>query len=143
MKKRNFFEKGRVSNATSLVLLVAGLVFAERTVWGEWVLAAGLFGLAGGITNWLAVKMLFDRVPLLYGSGVIPNRFREIRQTVKDLIMVHFFDEEHLQRSLPTRSVPGRRAKSWSRCLQSCWSPRRATGSSGASWRRCRAHPPA
>ena len=98
MKKRNFFEKGRVSNATSLVLLVAGLVFAERTVWGEWVLAAGLFGLAGGITNWLAVKMLFDRVPLLYGSGVIPNRFREIRQTVKDLIMVHFFDEEHLQR---------------------------------------------
>ena len=98
MKQGKIFEKGRVSNATSLALLVAGLAAAPDSAWGEWILAAGLFGLAGGITNWLAVKMLFDRVPLLYGSGVIPNRFREIRQTVKDLIMVHFFDGEYLQR---------------------------------------------
>jgi uncharacterized membrane protein YheB (UPF0754 family) len=87
-----------VSNATSLVLLVAGLTAPPQSGWGGWVLVAGLFGLAGGVTNWLAVKMLFDRVPLLYGSGVIPNRFREIRQTVKDLIMVHFFAEDYLQR---------------------------------------------
>ena len=108
MKQRSFFEKGRVSNTTSLVLLVAGLVASPESVWREWVLAAGLFGLAGGVTNWLAVKMLFDRVPLLYGSGVIPNRFREIRRTVKDLIMVHFFDEEYLQRffAAEVRSAP-------------------------------------
>lgn len=31
---------------------------------GEWVLAFGLFGFAGGFTNWLAVKMLFDQVCL-------------------------------------------------------------------------------
>ena len=28
----------------------------------EWVLAVGLFGFAGGVTNWLAVKMLLTTV---------------------------------------------------------------------------------
>ena len=96
--KQLFFHKGNLSNLVSFVLLIAGLATVETTSWGSWVLAAGLFGFAGGITNWLAVKMLFDRVPLLYGSGVIPNRFREIRETVKDLIMIHFFDAEYLER---------------------------------------------
>ncbi len=97
--ERSFWEKGNISNLLSLALLGLGLVAeAERWPLSSWILAAGLFGFAGGITNWLAVKMLFDRVPLLYGSGVIPARFREIRQTVKDLIMAHFFDEGHLRR---------------------------------------------
>ncbi len=96
--KQRFFHKGNLSNLVSFVLLIAGLATVETTSWGSWILAAGLFGFAGGITNWLAVKMLFDRVPLLYGSGVIPNRFREIRETVKDLIMIHFFDAEYLER---------------------------------------------
>jgi len=83
-----YFEKGNVSNLISFGLLGVGL-FArmEGVAGGGWVLAVGLFGFAGGMTNWLAVKMLFDRVPLLYGSGVIPTRFREIRQAVKDAIM--------------------------------------------------------
>ena len=102
---RRGIEKGRVSNLASFALLVAGVVASSEaaagTAWsqvGPWILAAGLFGFAGGITNWLAVKMLFDRVPLLWGSGVIPNRFREIRAAIKDLIMAHFFDEEYLRR---------------------------------------------
>ena len=100
---QGFFHKGNVSNLVSLALLTVGLYYAreaaaEPHAWAEWVLAAGLFGLAGGITNWLAVKMLFDKVPLLYGSGVIPNRFREIRETVRNLIMFHFFDAAYLER---------------------------------------------
>lgn len=99
--------KGAASNLISFCVLSAGIGLTSRAdplvpVWllnlGPWVLAAGVFGFAGGITNWLAVKMLFDRVPLLYGSGVVPNRFREIRVTIKEVIMTHFFDEEHLQR---------------------------------------------
>ena len=35
---------------------------------------------SAGITNWLAVKMLFDRICNLPGSGVIPMRFKEIRE---------------------------------------------------------------
>jgi uncharacterized membrane protein YheB (UPF0754 family) len=93
------FNKGNTSNLISFALLVGG-VWAVRAAMplGSWVLAAGLFGFAGGVTNWLAVKMLFDRVPLLYGSGVIPARFREIRATIKTLIMTHFFDEDYLRR---------------------------------------------
>ena len=107
--RRPALEKGTVSNAISFCLLTVGLVmttesgegvFSQIQVGqvGPWVLAAGLFGFAGGITNWLAVKMLFDRVPLLYGSGVVPSRFREIRETIKSLIMTHFFDEQYLRR---------------------------------------------
>ena len=96
--QQGFFHKGNVSNLISFCLLVVGLAASSWTVWSSWVLAAGLFGFAGGITNWLAVKMLFDRVPFLYGSGVIPNRFREIRKTVRDLILRHFFDVEYLER---------------------------------------------
>ena len=93
------WEKGNVSNLISLVLLLAGLWGRVEGINGsEWVLAVGLFGFAGGTTNWLAVKMLFDRVPLLYGSGVIPARFRAIREAVKDAIMRYFFDEEYLER---------------------------------------------
>jgi len=93
------WDKGRVSNSVSFLLLVGGLWLTARGYTAApWVLAAGLFGFAGGVTNWLAVKMLFDRVPLLYGSGVIPARFRQIRATVKELIMHHFFAEEYLRR---------------------------------------------
>jgi len=106
--------KGAGSNLCSFAVLVVGMVLTmiERgglvlpgaslppglLAAGPWLLAVGVFGFAGGVTNWLAVKMLFDRVPLLYGSGVIPNRFEEIRVTMKNLIMTHFFDEEHLRR---------------------------------------------
>jgi hypothetical protein len=36
--------------------------------------------------------MLFDRIPFLWGSGVIPRQFKAIRETVKDTIMRTFFD---------------------------------------------------
>lgn len=98
MQKR-FWEKGTISNLISFAVLIAGLWGYSRGMGAsQWLLAAGLFGFAGGVTNWLAVKMLFDRVPLLYGSGVIPSRFREIRQTIKASIMRYFFDEDYLAR---------------------------------------------
>ena len=55
---------------------------------GRYILAFGLFGFAGGITNWLAVKMLFDEIPGVYGSGIIPKQFKQIRNTIKEMIMV-------------------------------------------------------
>jgi uncharacterized membrane protein YheB (UPF0754 family) len=60
--------------------------------------------LLGGFTNWLAIKMLFDKVPGLYGSGVIPMRFKEIRETVKNVIMKTFFDEQYLESYFATKS---------------------------------------
>ena len=102
--KKEFWEKGNVSNLISFTLLLVGLGGRIEGVSGSgWALAVGLFGFAGGVTNWLAVKMLFDKVPFLYGSGVIPLRFREIRQTVKGTIMRYFFDEEYLARFFAER----------------------------------------
>ena len=56
-----------------------------------YVLNTGLFALSGGITNWLAVHMLFERVPGIYGSGVIPLRFEEFKLGIRQLIMEQFF----------------------------------------------------
>eukprot|EP00002_Diphylleia_rotans_P023370 TRINITY_DN4598_c0_g1_i1.p1 TRINITY_DN4598_c0_g1~~TRINITY_DN4598_c0_g1_i1.p1 ORF type:complete len:295 (+),score=77.82 TRINITY_DN4598_c0_g1_i1:53-937(+) len=94
------FTKGTVSNYITFLLMVLGFIIknnADETT-GEYILAVGLFGFSGGITNWLAVKMLFDKIPFIYGSGVIPSRFKEIRQTVKNTIMATFFDKEYLNK---------------------------------------------
>ncbi|GAB4274160.1 MAG: DUF445 family protein [Methylomicrobium sp.] len=63
----------------------------------EWVKAIGYFALSGAITNWLAVHMLFEKVPLLYGSGVIPNRFEEFKSSIKQLMMEQFFTIENIE----------------------------------------------
>lgn len=70
----------------------------------KYLLSFGLFGFAGGFTNWLAVKMLFDRIPGLIGSGVIPRQFKAIRLTVKNTIMKTFFDAHYLENYLDTHA---------------------------------------
>ena len=62
------------------------------------VLSTGLFAFSGGVTNWLAIHMLFERVPFLYGSGVIPTRFEEFKSGIKTLIVNEFFTKENIQR---------------------------------------------
>jgi uncharacterized membrane protein YheB (UPF0754 family) len=42
--------------------------------------------------------MLFERVPFLYGSGVIPTRFEEFKSGIKTLIVNEFFTKENIQR---------------------------------------------
>ena len=108
-----YLNKGSVSNLATFSVMLLGMMLTAATranpeecpplaetsgqAFARWVLAAGLFGFAGGITNWLAIKMLFDRVCNLPGSGVIPMRFKEIRQVIKDTIMKTFFDGPYLE----------------------------------------------
>jgi len=103
-----YAEKGSVSNLITFALMVLGRVlmipYPDAFV-PYLIFQFGLFGFAGGITNWLAIKMLFDKVPLLYGSGVIPSRFKEIRETVKNVIMATFFDEVYLKRYLEQKAM--------------------------------------
>ena len=63
-----------------------GYLLPDATV----ILMTGLFALSGGITNWLAVHMLFERIPFLYGSGVIPARFVEFKSGIKTLIVKQY-----------------------------------------------------
>jgi uncharacterized membrane protein YheB (UPF0754 family) len=92
-------DKGTVSNVISVAVLVVGWALPPSAIQAL-VLTAGMYAFSGGITNALAVKMLFDRIPGLVGSGVIPARFEQIRRKIKELILEHFFNEEYLRRYL-------------------------------------------
>ena len=61
------------------------------------LLFTGLFALSGAITNQLAIHMLFEKVPFLYGSGVIPLRFEAFKESIKNLMMNEFFTREQLE----------------------------------------------
>jgi len=96
---------GNYANITSFVILILGVILTYATdknnegvqTLARYILSLGLFAFAGGITNWLAVKMLFDQIWCLYGSGVIPRQFIGIRRALKEIIMKNFFDEEYMK----------------------------------------------
>ncbi|GMI42977.1 hypothetical protein TrCOL_g3854 [Triparma columacea] len=99
--------KGDLSNSIAFGFLVLGVITVavdSNNVFFAYLLSFGLFSFCGGITNWLAVKMLFDRIPFLYGSGVIPRQFVAIRETVKNTIMKTFFDSEYLETYINDRA---------------------------------------
>lgn len=85
--------KSLVTNILALLLVIAGYTMANTSL-----LTIGLFALSGAVTNWLAVHMLFEKVPGLYGSGIIPERFEEFKVAIKRLIMEQFFTEQNIQR---------------------------------------------
>lgn len=85
--------KSVITNVLASLLVIFGYV-ANHTV----VLTVGLFALSGAFTNWLAVHMLFEKVPFLYGSGVIPAKFEEFKAAIKTLIMEQFFTQENINK---------------------------------------------
>ena len=87
--------KSLITNLLCILLIIIGYFSPWQ---GPQILHTGLFALSGAVTNWLAVHMLFEKVPLLYGSGVIPNQFEHFRVALKDLIMQQFFTRENIER---------------------------------------------
>jgi len=88
--------KSLLTNAIATSLILAGTI-----VEGELkniLLTSGQFALAGGMTNWLAIHMLFEKVPGLYGSGVISARFEEFKSGLYSLVMEEFFNQTTLDR---------------------------------------------
>jgi len=67
---------------------------------GDHIFEVGIFATAGAITNWLAIHMLFEPVPGLYGSGVIPKHFEDFKAGIRSLIMEQFFTEDNIQKFL-------------------------------------------
>jgi uncharacterized membrane protein YheB (UPF0754 family) len=88
-------DKSLATNLIALLIVIAGFFIPDFT--GELVLNTGMFALSGGFTNWLAVHMLFEKVPGFYGSGVIPARFEEFKTGIKHLVMTQFFNQENLE----------------------------------------------
>ncbi|WP_428023778.1 DUF445 domain-containing protein [Arcobacter sp.] len=85
--------KSLATNLLSLVVVILGFVLKQDVLF-----MVGLFALSGAVTNWLAVHMLFEKVPFLYGSGVVENRFSEFKNGIHSLIMEQFFTKENLQK---------------------------------------------
>ena len=57
----------------------------------------GLYSLSGALTNWLAIHMLFEKVPFLYGSGIVTERFEEFKLGIRNLMMNQFFSKDKLK----------------------------------------------
>jgi len=87
--------KSVITNSLAVLVVIAGYSLQQ-----DIVLTIGLFALSGAITNWLAIHMLFEKVPGLYGSGVIPARFEDFKLGIKELMMTQFFTAENIDRFL-------------------------------------------
>lgn len=96
--------KSFITNAISVLLLAIGLyltfLFKDDSthmfyLLGKYITSAGIFALSGAITNWLAVFMLFERIPFLYGSGVIPNNFIAFKSAIREMMLNNFFSEKN------------------------------------------------
>ena len=88
------FNKSLTTNLVALVIIAIGY---NSPVYSEIIYMTGLFALSGGVTNWLAIHMLFEKVPFFYGSGVIPSRFKEFKLGIKQLVMNEFFTPENIE----------------------------------------------
>ncbi|PHS55730.1 MAG: DUF445 domain-containing protein [Sulfurimonas sp.] len=86
--------KSLISNLIATLLIV--LSFVSTNEYSSLLLFTGLFALSGALTNQLAIHMLFEKVPFLYGSGVIPARFESFKSSIKDLMMNQFFTKQQL-----------------------------------------------
>ena len=87
------FNKSLTTNIAALAIIAVSYLSPK---YNEIIYLIGLFALSGGITNWLAIHMLFEKVPFLYGSGVIPNRFEEFKLGIKQLVMTEFFTPQNI-----------------------------------------------
>jgi uncharacterized membrane-anchored protein YjiN (DUF445 family) len=95
-KQGQLFNKSLVTNLIAILLAVVGYFLSEP--FRDPVLNIGLFAFSGALTNWLAIHMLFEKVPGFYGSGVIPARFEDFKEGIHQLIMRQFFTQENVTR---------------------------------------------
>ena len=81
-------------NFVSLFLVLISFYVPQN--FKEYLYYAGLFAFSGAVTNQLAIHMLFEKVPFLYGSGIIALKFESFKKSIKNLIMNEFFAKEQL-----------------------------------------------
>ncbi len=86
--------KSFLTNTIALMLIMIAFILPDALY--KPILYTGLFALSGALTNHLAIHMLFEKVPFLYGSGVIEMRFEEFKTAIADMMMKQFFTREQL-----------------------------------------------
>jgi len=90
--------KNILPNLVALLIIAASFLFPDpvRAV----LLSTGLFALSGALTNWLAVHMLFERIPGIYGSGVIVLHFEQFKAGILRMVHEHLFDPDRVDKVL-------------------------------------------
>lgn len=91
----NILDKHVLPNLIALAVIAISFLLTEPLK--AITLQVGLFALSGAITNWLAVHMLFERIPGLYGSGVIPLHFEEFKGAILNIVTEHLFKKENVE----------------------------------------------
>lgn len=80
-----------------LSVLLIGLSFVVPYAYHDALLYTGLFALSGAVTNQVAIHMIFEKVPFLYGSGVIEKNFDLFKTSIKNMMMQQFFTKAQLE----------------------------------------------
>ena len=94
--------KSLITNLLSILIIIVGYIYQENY---PFIIITGVFALSGSITNWIAVHMLFEKIPLLYGSGVILDKFEDIKLGIKNLILQELFTETQINNFLLDNKV--------------------------------------
>ena len=97
--------KNLTPNLVALLLIIVSFSLPEP--WKGIVLTTGLFALSGALTNWLAVHMLFERVPGLYGSGVITLHFEDFKAGILRMVHEELFNKDSVERLLRSSKTAG------------------------------------
>jgi len=91
-------KKGVVVNLIAAILVIVSFYLPANI--SQYFYYSGLFALSGAITNQIAIFMIFNKVPFLYGSGIIELNFEKFKLSIKNMIMEQFFNKEHIDKFL-------------------------------------------
>ncbi len=85
--------KSFATNFIAITLLITGYFTKINWLWNM-----GIFAFSGAITNLIAIHMLFEKVPFLYGSGVVERRFKDFKLGIKNMLILEFFTLENIKK---------------------------------------------
>ncbi len=98
--------KSDITNIFTILLLAYGYSNQDQVIF-----TIGLFAFSGAITNTLAIHMLFEKVPYLYGSGIIEKKFGAFKQSIHDMMMNQFFYTRALKKIFFATEVDSAKSK--------------------------------
>jgi len=86
--------KSTFINIVSILLVVSSFYVPDS--YSKHLYYTGLFALSGAVTNQIAIYMIFNKVPFLYGSGIIELNFEKFKASIKSMIMEQFFTKNRI-----------------------------------------------
>jgi len=87
--------KSSIVNILSIALIISSFYLPAQ--YSKYLYYSGLFAFSGAVTNWLAIYMIFNKIPFLYGSGIIELNFEKFKSSIKSMIMEQFFTKNRLE----------------------------------------------